>query len=390
LLAVMGLTGLGSVRRMQSATRRLVVFLSSVRRGLEQERDNLPALIRAIGHECKRFEDYTAQPVPSRQACLRGADQADVYLLLLGGRYGEPVFDSGLSPTEEEFTRARQRGIPMLVFVKQGVDVEPRQQAFIDRVQEYTGGRFRAGFTSAVDLQPKVAAALTELAAQQAPLVYTPLPATANLTVPWVYDPATRSGTWTSHGAILECHALPLAAPRLAAVSLDALADRLAELGRLHRLFRTDQALQVASDPEGVAVRSSDGRQPGAGLAVRRNRTASVWSELERDMLGHIVEAADLAKRTASMLRLAAEVVPADSDVALAAGLGPTDQIVEGRVSDLGRRTHAAFGSGFGRQMPARAEPEDSVPAATLRSASEEIGQELAARVLRLFRASRR
>jgi hypothetical protein len=83
-------------------------------------------------------------------------------------------------------------------------------------------------------------------------------------------------------------------------------------------------------------------------------------------------------------------VVPADSDVALAAGLGPTDQIVEGRVSDLGRRTHAAFGSGFGRQMPARAEPEDSVPAATLRSASEEIGQELAARVLRLFRASRR
>ena len=44
---------------MQSATRRLVVFLSSVRRGLEQERDNLPALIQAIGHECKRFEDYT-------------------------------------------------------------------------------------------------------------------------------------------------------------------------------------------------------------------------------------------------------------------------------------------------------------------------------------------
>jgi hypothetical protein len=123
---------------MHPMARRLVVFLSSVRRGLEQERDNLPALI--------------------------------------GGRYGQPVFDSGLSPTEEEFTRARQRGIPMLVFVKQGVEVEPRQQAFIERVQEYTGGRFRAGFTSAVDLQPQVARALAELAAQQAPLVYTPCP----------------------------------------------------------------------------------------------------------------------------------------------------------------------------------------------------------------------
>jgi hypothetical protein len=116
----------------------------------------------------------------------------------------------------------------------------------------------------------------------------------------------------------------------------------------------------------------------------------SVWGELERDMLGHIVEAADLAGRIAGMLRLAAEVVPADCDVALAASLGPTDQIVEGQVSDLGRRTQATLGSGFGRQTSARAEPEDSVPAAALRSASQEIGQELAARVLRQFRASRR
>jgi hypothetical protein len=375
---------------MQPVTRRLVVFLSSVRRGLEEERDNLPALIAAIGHQCKRFEDYTAQPVPSRQACLRGVDQANVYLLLLGGRYGEPVFDSGLSPTEEEFTRARQRGLPMLVFVKQGVEVEPRQQAFIDQVEEYTGGRFRAGFTTAVDLQPKVASALAELAAQQAPLVYTPLPATADLAVPWVYEPVARPEAFTSRAAILECHALPLATTRLLAASLDTLADRLAELGRLHRLFHTEQALQTTSDPEGVAVSGFNRQQPRAGLAVRRSRIVSVWTELEGDTLGHIVEAADLAERIAGMLRLAAEVAPTDDEVALAAGLGPTDQIVEGRVSDLGRRTRVTLGSGLGRQTPARAEPEDSVPVATLRSASEEIGQELAARVLRQFRASRR
>jgi hypothetical protein len=48
---------------MNGPTRSLVAFLSSVRRGLEKERDNLPALIRAIGHECTRFEDYTARPV---------------------------------------------------------------------------------------------------------------------------------------------------------------------------------------------------------------------------------------------------------------------------------------------------------------------------------------
>jgi hypothetical protein len=123
---------------------------------------------------------------------------------------------------------------------------------------------------------------------------------------------------------------------------------------------------------------------------VRRSQTVSVWTELEGDTLGHIVEAADLTERIASMLRLAAELVPPDSNVALAAALGPTDWIVEGRVSDLGRRTQASLGSSSGRQAPARAVPEDFLPAATLQSASEEIGRELAARVLRQFRASRR
>jgi Domain of unknown function (DUF4062) len=375
---------------MHPVSGRLVVFLSSVRRSLEQERDSLPALIQAIGHECKRFEDYTAQPVPSRQVCLSGVDQADVYLLVLGGRYGEPVFDSGLAPTEEEFTRARQRGIPMLVFVKQGVEVEPRQQAFIDRVEEYTGGRFRAGFTDAVDLQPSVARALAELAAQQAPLVFAPLPRAAGLSVPWVYDPAARAGGFTSHSAILECHVLPLAAPRLPAASLDTLSDRLAGLGRLHRLFRTEQALHVTSDPDSVAMSGANRRQPRAGVVVRRSRTVSVWAELPGDTLGHIVEATDLSERVANMLRLAAELVPPETDVALAAGLGPTDWIVEGQVSDLGRRNQASFGSSFGRPALARAEPEDSVLASTLRSASEEIAQELVARVLQQFRVSRR
>ena len=39
------------------------LFISSVRAGLEQERDNLPGLVGALGHEPKRFEDFTAHPV---------------------------------------------------------------------------------------------------------------------------------------------------------------------------------------------------------------------------------------------------------------------------------------------------------------------------------------
>ena len=41
------------------------IFISSVRRGLEDERDALPALISALGHTPVRFEDFSAQSVPS-------------------------------------------------------------------------------------------------------------------------------------------------------------------------------------------------------------------------------------------------------------------------------------------------------------------------------------
>jgi hypothetical protein len=74
------------------------------------------------------------------------------------------------------------------------------------------------------------------------------------------------------------------------------------------------------------------------------------------------------------------------SDVALAAGLGPNRPDCR-RTSDLGRRSQATFSSAFGRQTTARAEPEDSVPAAALRPGSHEAGQELAVRPLLQFRA---
>jgi hypothetical protein len=89
------------------------VFISSVRHGLEEERDALPGMIQALGHEPRRFEDYSAQSVPSRQACLDGVEDADAYVLLLGQHYGDLLPDTGKSPTEEEFTVAKRRGIPM-------------------------------------------------------------------------------------------------------------------------------------------------------------------------------------------------------------------------------------------------------------------------------------
>lgn len=91
----------------------MIVFISSVRRGLEDERDYLPGLLKASGHEPRRFEDFSAQSVPSRDACLAGVEAADVYLLLLGQHYGDPLQDTGKAPTEEEFTVAKHRALAL-------------------------------------------------------------------------------------------------------------------------------------------------------------------------------------------------------------------------------------------------------------------------------------
>jgi hypothetical protein len=139
------------------------VFVSSVRRGLEEERDALPALITALGFEPLNFEKFGAQPWSSREACVRAVGQADVYVLLIGPAYGEPIPDTGLSPTHEEYNAARAKGIPVLVFRKEGVALEDDQAQFVSQVESYPTGLLRETFSSPIDLLTKVAAALRAL-----------------------------------------------------------------------------------------------------------------------------------------------------------------------------------------------------------------------------------
>lgn len=366
----------------------MIVFISSVRRGLEEERDALPGLILALGHESRRFEDLTAQAIPSREVCLRGVEDADVYLLLLGPHYGEPVFDTGLSPTEEEFAVARRRGIPVLAFRKGAIEPEPRQAEFIRRVEEYTGGLFRDTFEGATDLQPKVVAALRNAEEPTPPLTWSPLD--QPMEAPWLYV-VEQPRQYGGHSAVLETHVVPVnSTVRIAATTLDALPSRLAILGRDYELFGPDEALNLQTEPhEAQAGTSGQGGDPGRGIRVQRDGAVTVWSELDRDDLGHILDSADLRRRLTLAFRLAGEVLPGGVQrVALSVGLAPISFVAEGSLTDLGRRSSATIG------MPAqdwvRSGPEDSVPSSTLGTAAAEIAEELTARLLQNFRAVRR
>jgi hypothetical protein len=119
----------------------LLVFISSVTHSLKDERKGLAKILGLVeSYEALRFEDFKSQDRSSPEACLAAVFACDVYVLLLGPTYGQRRADSGLSPTEEEFTRARRLGKPILVFTK--TTDEADQSEFKARVEHYVNGRF--------------------------------------------------------------------------------------------------------------------------------------------------------------------------------------------------------------------------------------------------------
>ncbi len=148
--------------------------ISSVTQGLRQERTALPGLIRALGMDPVRFEDFTALPEPSRDVCLQAAQSSDVYLLLLGDHYGTPFPDTGLSPTHEEYRAALNSGIPVLAFRRRDVAMEPTQVQFAEEVEAYQTGLFRGSWDEVGQLLNAVSGALSNLDALAGRLVFTP------------------------------------------------------------------------------------------------------------------------------------------------------------------------------------------------------------------------
>ncbi len=130
------------------------VFLSSVIFDFEDFRDAAARAITSLGYEVSRAEDFGASAATPQQACPAAVREADLVLLVLGGRYGA-VQSSGLSATHEEYREARG-STPILVFVQEEIEYEPEQTRFIREVQEWESGNLTQGFTTPEELQETV------------------------------------------------------------------------------------------------------------------------------------------------------------------------------------------------------------------------------------------
>ncbi len=119
---------------------RQTIFISSVQSEFEAERSMIAEYIRtdalfARYFEPFLFEELPAQDVSAQKAYLDAASTADIYIVLVGERYGYEDTE-GVSPTEREYDIATENSAYRLAFVK---DVEKRnskEEKFKNKIEQ--------------------------------------------------------------------------------------------------------------------------------------------------------------------------------------------------------------------------------------------------------------
>lgn len=121
--------------REWSANKR--VFISSVMEGLGAERRAVAAAVREVGAEPVWFEEFGARDQDAEQAYLSEVDMSDLYVGILGSRYGGQDPHSGYSATHAEYLRAVERGLRVGIWVLDVGDMAGHQRDFLSEVRTY-------------------------------------------------------------------------------------------------------------------------------------------------------------------------------------------------------------------------------------------------------------
>jgi hypothetical protein len=95
----------------------LKVFLSSTFQDLVEHRSLAEASLATCGIPFNAMEHFGSTPQPPIDTCLAAVDASDVFVGVLGVRYGGSPPGLMRSYTEREYLRALGRGIPVFVFL---------------------------------------------------------------------------------------------------------------------------------------------------------------------------------------------------------------------------------------------------------------------------------
>lgn len=138
------------------------VFVSSVIEGYAEPRRAAVAAIEKIGATAVWFERFGGRDSDPNQAYLDEVRSSDIYVGLLGGRYGRPL-PNRFSATHEEYREAEQQGVRLSVWVEQGIDREGPQQSFLEEVRQFN---VTGGFNAPAELEQELERRLIDIAAE--------------------------------------------------------------------------------------------------------------------------------------------------------------------------------------------------------------------------------
>ncbi len=358
------------------------IFVSSVRKGLEEERDALPGLIRALGHTPVRFEDFSAQPTPSREACLAALDSADVCVFLLGPSYGHVFPETGQSATHDEWVAAKTAGKPRWVYRKLGVTFEDAQQSFVRDVEAYATGVFRDSFQDTAELLTKVVRKVKELEAGPSSLSFAPLTQPVSLRRS-LDEGGVQGGVSVP---LLELHVLPVGFAGYSARQLEELSTSLADRIRRSGAVKSDTALTASSSQAHASVSMPlsrpprwDATRPGELVEVRLHKTGqvSLRATLPRDAMGSILDQDALPQQITALLRLIGALNLIQHErIVVAVGVSDPQLTQIDRFNPHQSRTRAELG-GFMRSFALQTEPDESASLAALDAGAEEVARTL-------------
>ena len=151
--------------------RRLRVFVSSTLQELAAERRAVQAVISQLRLTPVMFE-LGARPHPPRDLYRAYLAQSDVFVGVYAGSYGWVAPDEEVSGLEDEYRLSGD--LPKLIYVKAGVEQQPRLKELLDRIRSDDDASYKR-FTDAAELAEllgdDLAVLLTErFAASRAPL----------------------------------------------------------------------------------------------------------------------------------------------------------------------------------------------------------------------------
>src|SRR6516225_214478 len=109
---------------------RVTVFLSSTWLDLQPERRAVEGVLKNFCEtKFSGMEYFGSRPEPTVNTSLLEVDRAELYVAIIGSRYGSGI-------TEQEYRRARERGLDCLVYLSRDVMSEPQAQRFRSELRQ--------------------------------------------------------------------------------------------------------------------------------------------------------------------------------------------------------------------------------------------------------------